>query len=73
MPRPGAVCHMPTSWSGSSNGSGFSSTPRMTLKIAVFAPMPSASVSTATDVKSGARSSRRVTRLSLVLKGRMIP
>ena len=32
-------------------GSGRSSTPFTTLKIAVFAPMPSASVSTATTVK----------------------
>ena len=41
--------------------------------MAVLAPMPSPSVSTATDVKSGARSNRRVTRLSRVLKSRMIP
>ena len=34
----------------------------MTLKIAVLAPIPRASVATATEVNKGARSSRRVTR-----------
>jgi hypothetical protein len=68
-PNPGAECQTPTSRSGSANGSGFSRTPRTTLKIAVLAPIPSASVSTATAVKSGARTSLRLTRRSLA--GRM--
>src|SRR5437660_4501415 len=42
-----------TSHPGSLNGGGRSSTALTTLKIAVFAPMPSASVSTATMVKPG--------------------
>ncbi len=37
----------------------------MTLKIAVFAPMPSASVSTAIDVNNGAPHRRRSIRPSL--------
>ena len=53
MPIPGAVCQTPTSVFGSSNGSGFSSTPRTTLKIAVLAPMPSASVKTAIEREHG--------------------
>src|SRR3989475_10336363 len=39
--------------SGSRNGNGRRSTAFMTLKIPVFAPIPSASVSTATAVKPG--------------------
>src|SRR6266550_7249055 len=39
--------------SGSLNGNGRSNTASTTLKMAVFAPMPSASVSTATAVKPG--------------------
>ena len=50
---------MSTSRSGSAYGSGRSSTAFRTLKIAVLAPIPSASVSSATAVKPGARSSRR--------------
>src|SRR3989454_12001952 len=42
-----------TSRPGSLNGSGRRRTALTTLKIAVFAPMPSASVSTATAVKPG--------------------
>src|SRR5437667_12662059 len=45
--------------SGSRNGNGRRSTAFMTLKIAVCAPMPSASVSTATAVKPGFFSSWR--------------
>jgi len=41
--------------SGLGYGSGRSSTPFTTLKIAVLAPMPSARVSTATVVKPGLR------------------
>src|SRR3989442_11352396 len=40
-------------WSGSGKGSGRSSTPYTTVKIAVLAPMPSARVNTATDVNPG--------------------
>src|SRR6266540_1977746 len=53
MPRWGLRSHSVTSRSGSGYGSGLSNTPLMMLKIAVFAPMPSASVSTATAVKPG--------------------
>jgi hypothetical protein len=42
-----------TSRSGAGNGKDFSSTPFTTEKMAVFAPMPSASVTTATSVKPG--------------------
>src|SRR2546427_7802329 len=45
--------HNMASRSGSLNGNGRSSTALTTLKMAVFAPMPSASVSTATAVKPG--------------------
>jgi hypothetical protein len=46
-------CSTVTSRDGSRYGSGRSSTALTTEKIAVFAPMPSASVSTATAVKPG--------------------
>src|SRR2546427_7916550 len=49
--------------SGSRNGNGRRSTAFMTLKIAVFAPIPSASVSTATAVKPGFFSSWRKANL----------
>src|SRR2546426_9327279 len=42
-----------TSRSGSMNGSGLSNTAFTTLKIAVFAPMPSASETTAMNEKPG--------------------
>src|SRR5207249_9281147 len=42
-----------TSRSASGKGNGRNKTPFTTLKMAVFAPMPSASVSTATAVKPG--------------------
>src|SRR2546426_11249182 len=48
-----------TSRSAAGNGNGRSSTPLTTLKMAVFAPMPIASVSTATAVKPGFFSSWR--------------
>jgi hypothetical protein len=41
-------------------GSGFRSTAWTTLKIAVFTPMPSASVITATVVKPGLLASMRI-------------
>ena len=46
--------------SGSANGSGFSSSPFTSVKIAVLAPMPSASVVMAISVKTGAFSSVRM-------------
>ena len=42
-----------------STGAGLSRTPSTTLKMAVLAPMPSASVTTAVNVKLGVRVSRR--------------
>ncbi len=48
-----------TSWSGSLTGSRLSSTSSTSVKIAVFAPMPSAIDRSATAVKSGERASPR--------------
>jgi len=48
-----------TSRDGSRNGSGRSSTALMTVKMAVFAPMPSASVRMATAENAGRDSSTR--------------
>ena len=45
--------------SESGNGNGLSRTPLTTLKIAVVAPMPIASVSTVVSVNPGAFSRRR--------------
>ena len=56
--------YRPTSRFGSAYGSGFSSTPCTTLKIALFAPIPRASVSTATIVNPGLLSSRRIVYLT---------
>src|SRR6185503_12236089 len=53
QPRLGYCCQTATKDSGLENGSGRKSAALMTLKMAVFAPMPSASVSTATTVKPG--------------------
>src|SRR6266540_3381616 len=60
-----------TSRPGSLNGGGRSSTALTTLKIAVFAPMPSASVSTATAVKPGFFSSWRMANLRSVMERNM--
>src|SRR6266481_805391 len=49
----GGVCQICTSRSGSSNGSGRSNTAFTTLKMAVFAPIPRARVSTTINVKPG--------------------
>src|SRR5205823_8931872 len=58
-----------TSRSGFLKGSGRSNTALTTLKIAVFAPMPSASVSTATAVKPGFFSNwRRANLRSFVVR-----
>src|SRR5260370_16209430 len=46
--------------SGSGKGSGRSSTPYTTVNIAVFAPIPSASVKTATTVNPGLFASTRI-------------
>ena len=51
-----------TSRDGSANGSGRRRMPRTTLKIAVFAPMPIASVNAATSVKPGERRSVRTAK-----------
>jgi len=59
-PKDLCCCTMPTSRLGSGNGSGRSITACTTVKIAVFAPMPSASVSTAAMVNPGARRSMRL-------------
>jgi hypothetical protein len=55
----GDVSHTRTMRSGSAYGSGASRTECTRLKIAVVAPMPIASVSTAIAVNDGARSSER--------------
>jgi hypothetical protein len=52
-PCPGAVCQSASKRSGSRYGSGLSKTAFTTLNIAVFAPIPSASVSTAIAVTPG--------------------
>ncbi len=59
MFTPGAVCQAATSRSGCGNGSGFSSMLLIMLKIAVFAPMPNARVTTVVMVKIGVRARRR--------------
>ena len=51
--------HVSTTRSGSAKGSGSSSTPLTTLKIDVLAPIPSAIVKMATNVKPGLRRSER--------------
>ena len=62
---PGARCQTPTRRSGSWNGNAFSSTPYTTLKIAVLAPIPKASVRAATTAKPGCfRSMRAAQRRS---------
>jgi hypothetical protein len=49
------ACHTRTICSGRAYGSGSSSTPFTTVKIAVVAPMPNISVSSTTAVKPGVR------------------
>src|SRR5436305_4406644 len=62
-----------TSRSAAGKGNGRSTTPLITLKMAVFAPMPSASVSTATAVKPGFFSNwRRAKRRSFISARRNI-
>src|SRR4029453_2028409 len=58
---------MTMSSSGWGNGSGLSNTALTTLKMAVFRPMPSASVKTAIDVNAGdLRNWRRAKRRSFI-------
>src|ERR1700676_4753072 len=59
MLTPGAVCHNAINRSGCGYGRGFSSTPSITLKIAAFAPIPIASVTSEIAVNMGERASRR--------------
>ena len=54
-----SVVKTDTSCDGSSTGSGFSSTAFTSVKIVVFAPMPSASDSAAITVNPGVFASRR--------------
>jgi hypothetical protein len=62
-PRLRMSCHTMTSSFAAGYGSGLSSTACTTVKIDVFAPMPSAMVRTAAAVKAGdLRSSRRAKR-----------
>ena len=64
-PNDEASSHTITSRSGSVNGRRWNSTAFTTLKIAVLAPMPSASVTTTAAVKPGRRASdRNVNRTS---------
>ena len=58
-PNSGYVPQIITSRSGAAYGSGRSSTPLTTEKIAVVPPIPSPSVSNATSVKPGARPNDR--------------
>ena len=67
-PRPGALCQTPTSRSGSLKGRGFNRTPFTTLKMALLAPIPTASVVTATIVNNGVLTNLRVTYRNWVLK-----
>src|SRR5690348_7587544 len=60
-----------TSWPGSGYGSGLSRTALTTLKMAVFAPMPSASVSTATAVKPGCFNNWRMANLRSFITQRL--
>jgi hypothetical protein len=59
MPCRGLVSQTVLSPPGSGNGSGLSSTPRTTLKTAVVAPTPRASVSSVVAAKPGLRPSER--------------
>jgi hypothetical protein len=64
-PAPSLDCRRYSSRSPSRCGSGLRSTPRTTLKIAVFAPMPRARVSTTTSENTGAwRRARQAYRMS---------
>ncbi len=64
---PSLVCATMTRRAGSAKGRGRRRIPSTTLKIAVFAPMPSASVRMATTVNAGARSSVRQAKVTSCL------
>src|SRR5579863_8327079 len=69
---PGRFCQRNTRRSGCGNGNGARITPCTTLNIAEFAPIPSAIVSTATQVNPGFRISvRRLKRMSRVRVSRV--
>src|SRR5438034_11846465 len=70
-PRLGLTEAIRTSRSGSRYGSGRSNTALTTLKMAVFATMPSASVSTATAVKPGFFSNWRKANLRSFITQRL--
>ena len=59
MFTPGAVCHTPISRFGSGNGKALISTLLITLKMAVLAPIPKASVIIVASVNRGVRARRR--------------
>ena len=65
---PGALCQTPTSLSGSLKGRGFNRTPFTTLKMALLAAIPTASVVTATIVNTGVRTNLRMTQRNWLLK-----
>src|SRR6266478_7481538 len=71
MSRRESTVHNMTSRSGSLKGNGRSNTPLTTLKMAVFAPMPRASVSTATAVKPGFFSNWRKANLMSFITQRL--
>jgi hypothetical protein len=58
-PIPGADCDTSTNRSDSGYGNGFSKTPSMTLKIALFAPTPMPIVTSVTTANIGERASLR--------------
>ncbi len=66
-PFAGAECQNVINRSGSLSGNGRNNTALTTLKIAVFAPMPSASVATAIAVNAGFFNNPRIAnRMSLI-------
>src|SRR5215470_20199700 len=67
MCKPGAVIQTAASSSGCGYGKGFRRIPLTTLKIAVFAPIPTANVRRATAVNRGARPRLRRTCQSWTL------
>src|SRR5580658_7495626 len=73
MLTPGAVSHTPISSSGWGYGNGFNRTLSSTVKIAVFAPMPTARVTSVMAVNIGARPSLRRTCLNWSLTDPMSP
>src|SRR4029453_8638643 len=66
---PGAFCQAPPSRSGSGNGKALSSTLLITLKMAVLAPIPNASVTIVARGKRGGRAGRG----NLCFKPRFLP